>query len=104
MAAAIGHEIRNPLTAVRGYLQFFQSKKETAVFSEQLQTMIEEIDRANAIISEFLSLAKNKAVELKYNNLNDIISVLKPLLQAEAFRIGHDLQVHLGDIPLYSYG
>lgn len=99
MAAAIGHEIRNPLTAVRGYLQFFQGKKENAKYRTQYQMMVDELDRANGIISEFLSLAKNKAIELKSYNLNDIISALLPLLQAEAFRTGHEIQVDMGDAP-----
>jgi len=61
--------------------------------------MIDELDRANAIISEFLSLAKNKDVKLEPNNLNDIISALLPLLRAEAFRTGHDIQFDMGNIP-----
>lgn len=99
MAASIGHEVRNPLTTVRGYLQMFLRKAEVAGYREQFKTMIGELDRANAIISEFLSLAKNKAVELKPYNLNDIVSTLLPLLQAEAFHSGHDINVDMGDIP-----
>lgn len=99
MAAAIGHEVRNPLTAVRGYLQMFMRKKESARFQGQFRTMIEELDRANNIISEFLSLAKNKAVELKQYSLNDVISALLPLLQSEAYRIGQDIQVEMDDVP-----
>ena len=99
MATAIGHEIRNPLTTVRGYLQMYQRKTENAKYHSQFQTMIEEIDRANAVISEFLSLAQNKAVELKPNSLNDIIRTLLPLLQAEALRSGQDIQVDMGDVP-----
>ncbi|MDR3563706.1 MAG: ATP-binding protein [Negativicutes bacterium] len=99
MAASIGHEVRNPLTTVRGYLQMFQRKHEYHQHRQQFKTMIEELDRANLIISEFLSLAKNKAVFLKRYNLNDIVSILLPLLQADAFRTGHDLQIEMGDIP-----
>jgi len=99
MAASIGHEIRNPLTVVRGYLQMYQLKNGSDEYSEQFKTMIEELDRANSIISEFLSLSKNKAVELKPNNLNDIIRTMLPLIQAEACRLGLDITVNLGDVP-----
>lgn len=99
MAASIGHEVRNPLTTVRGYLQFFQNKKETIQYHEQFQTMIDELDRANLIISEFLSLAKNKAVQFNLCNLNAIINKLSPLIQADALHFGHNVQIEMGNIP-----
>ena len=103
MAAAIGHEVRNPLTTVRGYLQFFQNKAELIPYTKQLITMIEELDRANAIITEFLSLAKNKSLDLKQGQLNNLLGSLFPLLQAEAFRLGHDIQLEAGDIPEFKF-
>ncbi|MEG6585442.1 MASE3 domain-containing protein [Dendrosporobacter sp. 1207_IL3150] len=99
IAAGIGHEVRNPMTTVRGYLQMLQRKQDFSDYNEQFGIMIEELDRANSIISEFLSLAKNKSVEMKYGNLNNVIHSLFPLLQADAFCLGHDLQVHLKEIP-----
>lgn len=99
MAAGIGHEVRNPMTTVRGYLQMFQRKKDFAKYHEQLSTMIEELDRANAIITDFLTLAKDKSVEMKYDNLNAVITTLFPLLQADAFQSGHEILLDLGDIP-----
>lgn len=103
MAAGIGHEVRNPLTTVRGYLQLFQQRPKYSDHQEQLTTMIDELDRANSIITEFLSLAKNKRVELKPGNLNDTIHALYPLLQADAFRRGHEIQLECGDIPILCY-
>lgn len=99
MAASIGHEVRNPMTTVRGYLQMFLRKDDYAQHRQQFATMVEEIDRANDIISGFLSLAKNKAVEMKRDNLNNVINALSPMLQAEAMRTGHDLQVEMGKVP-----
>ena len=103
MAAAIGHEVRNPLTTVRGYLQLFQRKNELTSISRQIDTMIEEIDRANAIITEFLSLAKNKSLNLEKRQLNNLIQALFPLLQAEAFHLGHNIQLELGEIPEFRF-
>ncbi|MGI5839749.1 MAG: histidine kinase dimerization/phospho-acceptor domain-containing protein [bacterium] len=59
IAAGIGHEIRNPMATVRGFLQMFEGKAEYAQDGEFFVLMIEELDRANSIISEFLSLARN---------------------------------------------
>lgn len=99
MAAGIGHEIRNPMTTIRGFLQMLGEKKECINFREYYNLMIEELDRANSIISEYLSLAKNKAVSKKYHNLNHILKALHPLIQADAMRT--DMYVHmvLEDIP-----
>lgn len=103
MAAGIGHEVRNPLTTVRGYLQLFTRKAKYADDHEQFEIMIEELDRANLIITEFLSLAKNKSVELKPGNLNDTIQALFPMLQADAFRLGHEIQLVAGSIGIFCY-
>lgn len=61
--------------------------------------MTEELDRANSIISEFLSLAKNKVKSLNYHNLNGIVKALYPLLQADALRTGKNIKLELKDIP-----
>ena len=99
MAASIGHEVRNPMTTVRGYLQMFQRKAAFAPYAAQLSLMIEEIDRANSIITEFLSLAKNKATVMKQGNLNSILNTLEPLLQADVLRWGHQLNISTTPIP-----
>ena len=98
MAAGIGHEVRNPLTTVRGYLQMLQGNSDFVKYSGQFNLMIEELDRANGIITEFLSLAKEKAAAKKSGNLNDVILSLLPLLQADAFRRGHQICVDAGEI------
>ena len=58
IAAGIAHEIRNPLTTVRGYLQFLQEQVDTEISELFNSLLIPEIDRANTIITDFLRLAK----------------------------------------------
>jgi len=99
IAASIGHEIRNPLTTVRGYLQLFQRREKLAEYGEQIHTMIEELDRANSIITEFLSLAKNKAVTQCSTDLNLVIQSLDPLLQSDALLRGREIKTELESIP-----
>lgn len=99
LAASIGHEVRNPMTTVRGYLQFLRNKDETKSIGRQIDIMIEEIDRANSIITEFLALARNRAINPERRNLNDVINVIAPLLEANALSGNHSLVFHLADVP-----
>ncbi|HWQ89905.1 MAG TPA: ATP-binding protein, partial [Desulfitobacteriaceae bacterium] len=99
MAAGIAHEVRNPMTTVRGFLQIQENKKEYAQDREQYDLMIRELDRANSIITEYLSLARNKAIDLKAQNLNVIIDSLFPLIQAVAMYSDKHIQVKLAEIP-----
>ncbi len=84
MAAGIGHEIRNPMTTVRGFLQMLSSKEQHVRHRESFDLMIQELDRCNSIISEYLSLAKNKKVNLENCCLNSIIEAILPLIISEA--------------------
>ena len=99
MAASIGHEIRNPMTTVRGYLQLLQLNKDYQQQTEYFDLMIEELDRANSIITEFLSLAKNKAVELKLTSLNLVIGKLLPLIQANAMSRDQQIKLERNELP-----
>ncbi|QGG48474.1 PAS domain S-box protein [Heliorestis convoluta] len=83
MSAGIGHEIRNPLTCVRGYLQFLKARNELAIYQDHFDVMIDEIDRANGIITEFLSISKKSTSKKELKNINEIIRKLEPLLQAD---------------------
>jgi signal transduction histidine kinase len=100
MAAGIGHEIRNPMTTIRGYLQLLQEEDNLKPFQNKFELMIDEIDRANSIISDFLSLAQTKPSETKLCNLNDIITKIYPLIQADSFTKNMEIIFEPGDIPL----
>ncbi len=98
IAAGIGHEIRNPMTAVRGYLQFLTNEESFKQYQEMFELMIEELDRGNSIITEFLLLARNKAVELEVSNLNQIIEALFPLIKVDAVSSDKNIQLELGTV------
>ena len=52
MAATVAHEIRNPMTTVRGYLQIMSEKEQYQTDKKKFELMVEEIDQANSIINE----------------------------------------------------
>lgn len=99
LAAGISHEIRNPLTTVKGFLQLLQSQAEYIKVGEYLDLMISEIDRANAIITDFLSLAKANLDNTKHICINYIISKLFPILQADAYSNNKEILLELNDLP-----
>lgn len=99
IAASIGHEMRNPMTSVRGFLQMFMTDKSLIPYYEYFNLMIEELDRANQIISEFLSLAKNRTITLEPSNLKLIIEALSPLIAVDAIKQDKRLVLDLKEIP-----
>lgn len=99
MAAGFGHEIRNPMTAARGFLQHLERKTEIAQHKAYLNLAIEELDRANAIISEFLSLARNKAIRPRPTNLNHLVETMAAFLQANALLSNQTVRMEPGQIP-----
>jgi len=84
MAAGIGHEIRNPMTTVRGFLQLLGGKPEYAEDLAFFELMIEELDRANAIISEYLGMARDKMVDLQPGSLDSVVKSLYPMIMSDA--------------------
>ncbi|OAH59722.1 hybrid sensor histidine kinase/response regulator [Domibacillus aminovorans] len=98
MAAGIAHEIRNPMTTVKGFLQL--SKSDPEPFNiEYVDLMLGELNRANSIITEFLNLAKNKVSYKTLQYLNPIIEGLYPLIQAEALLSNKSIALQLGECP-----
>lgn len=98
MASSLSHEIRNPLTTVRGFLQLMDQKEENHQRKEHYELMISELDRANALISEFLSLGNDKLIRIEKKNLNDIIESILPLIDTDALRYGIKIIFNKGSI------
>jgi PAS domain S-box-containing protein len=101
LAAGISHEIRNPLTTVRGFLQLRQAKAK-ADERDYYDLMISEIDRANSIITDFLSLAKSNLDHTKLQDINEIIHKIYPMLQADAYSNNKEILLDLKELPMLS--
>ncbi len=99
MAAAISHEVRNPLTVVKGFLQMFTTKPKFFEENEYFQLMISELDRANSIITDFLSVSRTKKSEFMEINLNKIVEFIFPLIYADALQGDKNILLDLNLIP-----
>lgn len=84
LAAGVAHEIRNPLTSMKGYTEFLMLDEQDEQRKEFLDIILDEIERVNTIVEEFMVLAKPKAVELQEKNIIPIIQNVLSLLEFEA--------------------
>lgn len=84
LAAGVAHEIRNPLTSMKGYAEFLQLDESDPERLEFLNIILDEIERVNSIVEDFMVLAKPKAVELEEKNLIPVIKTVISLLEFEA--------------------
>jgi PAS domain S-box-containing protein len=91
MAAGIAHEIRNPLTSLKGFAQLLQDEKATKMINGYTEIMVSEIDRINTIVDEMLLLAKPKKLELKKQKLTTILNEVVFLLDTQA--ILHNIRI-----------
>ena len=82
MAAAVAHEIRNPLTPIKGFMQLLNAEKE--INPVYLSIVLDELQRLEVIISEFLTMAKPHAEKTCLVQINRLVGQVVQLLQAQA--------------------
>lgn len=99
MAAGISHEIRNPMATVRGFLQLLKMDNDFGKQEHYFEIMIEELDRANSIITEFLSIGNTKTSDMKMLDLNTIIFDMCPLMEVDAVTQNKMIEVETEDVP-----
>ncbi|MBQ6448096.1 MAG: PAS domain S-box protein, partial [Bacillus sp. (in: Bacteria)] len=99
MAAGISHEIRNPMTTVLGFLQLLKEENTYEKHNKYFHLMIEELNRANSIITEFLSMGNTRKLDLQMLDLNSIIRDIIPLIKIDTYNQNKYIQVDTNDIP-----
>lgn len=91
LAAGIAHEIRNPLTSIKGFLQLSHSKFGT----DYIEVMLREVERINEITNELLLLAKPQMEAYHKESISDIVQNVITLMQPEANLHGVILHVNV---------
>lgn len=84
LAAGVAHEIRNPLTSMKGYAEFLLEDETDNQRREFMEIILDEINRVNHIVEDFMVLAKPKAVDLEEKNIIPIIKNVLSLLEFDA--------------------
>ncbi|WP_042455899.1 ATP-binding protein [Neobacillus dielmonensis] len=89
LAAGIAHEIRNPMTALKGFIQLLEGsiRREHSMYYEVITT---ELQRIDTIINEFLLLAKPQASKFQLKDVKQIMRETIDLLNAQA--VLHNIQ------------
>lgn len=82
LAAGVAHEVRNPLTTLRGFVQL--NKKNGTISPAHLDIMLRELDQINMIVSELLVFAKPQASRIMPVQLEDVMKDTIILLDSEA--------------------
>lgn len=100
MAAGIAHEIRNPLTSIKGFIQLFKSNN---IKEEYFDIVFSELDRINAIVSEFLVLAKPSTAIFVEQDVKVLIKEVVTLINSQL--ILNNVQIFVefdSDLPMLS--
>lgn len=85
LAASVAHEIRNPMTVVKGFLQIFLAKEQMSEEERMyIRLMIEEMHRAETIINDYLSLAKPDIEHMELVDAGEFASRVMELMNSYA--------------------
>ncbi|HDX9629638.1 TPA: PAS domain-containing protein [Bacillus cereus] len=106
IAAGIAHEVRNPLTTVRGYLQFLQESVSSSNKELFKNLLIPELDRANSIITKFLAISKTRDFTREPFPINTFLrEYIQQLLASEVFlhniSIDYTFSTELDDVLVH---
>ncbi|UTR12797.1 ATP-binding protein [Evansella sp. LMS18] len=93
LAAGVAHEIRNPLTSMKGFLQL--SKPD--IKKDYYEIMEKELERINEIVGEFLFLSKPHKISFSAKNLKPVINNVISFIQPEALLKNVEIHTFLED-------
>jgi two-component system sensor histidine kinase HydH len=96
LAAGVAHEIRNPLSSIKGLATYFGEKFAPQSEDRNLaQVMIQEVDRLNRVISELLEFARPTDIKRRPYDLNGLLQHCLQLVHQDAADKQIEIQSHL---------
>jgi two-component system, sporulation sensor kinase E len=87
IAAGTAHEIRNPLTAIKGFMQLLNktlSERKMSKEQEFVGIVLSELERVNDLVSDFLLLSKPKEIKQMSMRIGRVLQEILPIIRNEA--------------------
>ncbi len=104
MAPVFAHEIRNPLGSIKGAAQYLKSEASTEEQQKLFDVIIEEVNRLNAVVSQFLDYARPYKLKLEFQNINiiiqKVISVIAANRLTENITIARELSEDIPEVEV----
>jgi len=103
LAAGVAHEVRNPLSSLRGFAQLFATKlKGQAPLDQYAATMVQEADRLNRVVTDLLYLAKPRQIDPVPTDLAQVGESLKQLMRFDFESKQTEPVFDFGSAPVYA--
>jgi PAS domain S-box-containing protein len=83
LSSTVAHEIRNPLSSIRGLAQLLSGKVPEDQ-APMMETIVQEVDRLNRVVSGLLSYARQENLQLGEWEIGDILEHVKVLAEGDA--------------------
>lgn len=100
LSAGMAHELRNPLTSIKGYAQYIKLELgDSSALNEDISIIIGEVDRLNNIIDRFLDFALPKKLNLELCNINEVLTLVVKLIRKEMLPKNVDIVMDITNIP-----
>lgn len=85
LAAGVAHELRNPLSSIKGYATYFSERfPEGSDEREAAKVMVRETDRLNRTITDLIGLARPTDIRVQSTDLATLLSDVVRLMRADA--------------------
>ena len=81
LMAGVAHEVRNPLTAIRGYVQILRQQTGDPIHQEYLSVVLKEIDSINKVIQQLLEFSRPRHSQWQQVSLNALVEETLVLVQ-----------------------